>query len=110
MAIEPAYPPEPTTREVRSELTRVLSSADFAASPQLSKFLAFVVHETLEGRGAHIKERTIAVQALDRDRTFDPRLDPIVRMAAGKLRKALERYYGNKGNNNRLRIEVPKGG
>lgn len=95
--------------EVREELSRVLASTEFLSSRQLTRFLQFIVEEALAGREERLKERNIARRALDRDSDFDPRLDCIVRVVAGKLRRALERYYATEGAAEPLRIEVPKG-
>ena len=95
--------------EVRLELSRVLSGTEFRASSQLNAFLRYIVEEELAGRGKRIKERNIAIFALERDADFDPRLDCIVRVSAGRLRRALERYYAGEGTANPLRFEVPKG-
>lgn len=102
-----SYPLEPTA--IAEELARVLGSADFVASKQLTQFLQYVVDKSLEGRGEILKERMIALHALDRDSDFDPRVDSIVRVVAGKLRRSLERYYWCEGAANPMRIELPKG-
>jgi len=102
---QPIVAPE----EVRAELLRVLASPEFAASHQLTSFLQFIVAESLAGREDHLKERTIALGALGRSANFDSRQDCIVRVVAGKLRRALERYYAIQGTCNPLLIEVPKG-
>jgi adenylate cyclase len=99
----------PTPNEIRTELTRILASAEFLASGHLTQFLRYVVTETLAGREDLIKERSIALNALDRDNDFDPREDCIVRVVAGKLRRALERYYANEGAESSVRLSVPKG-
>lgn len=95
--------------QINSELQRVLAYGDMRASPQMSRFLAFVVGEALAGREAMVKERTVAIQALDRDEDFDPRLDAIVRIVAGKLRRTMDRYYLSEGASNKVRIVIPKG-
>jgi LuxR family maltose regulon positive regulatory protein len=95
--------------EVRAELERILAFGDMQSSRQMSSFLRFVVEQKLAGRDAQIKERTIAIGALNRDADFDPRLDPIVRVVAGKLRRTLERYHLSVGRSDDLRIEIPKG-
>ena len=41
---------------------------------------------------------------------FDPILDPIVRVQAGRLRRSLERYYLLTGDAGAIRIELPRGG
>lgn len=95
---------------IEAELARILASEDFAASQHLSRFLRFIVEQSLAGNAEQLKERTIARHALDRGRDFDSRLDPVVRVVAGKLRRALDRYYANEGLGSPLKIDVPKGG
>ncbi len=71
--------------------------------------MSFVVEETLEGRTSQIKGYTIAMAVYGRTETFDPQIDPIVRVEAGRLRRALEHYYLTAGSNDPLRIVIPKG-
>jgi adenylate cyclase len=68
-----------------------------------------VVEETLAGRGQSLKQYTIAVKALGRSSGFDPQTDTIVRVQAGRLRRALQRYYDTLGVDNPVIIELPKG-
>lgn len=82
-----------SNEQIRGQLARILQSSDFNASARLKSFFSFVVEETLAGRGDEIKAYTIAISVFGRDSKFDPLLDPIVRVEAGKLRKLLERYY-----------------
>src|SRR5262245_55310513 len=95
--------------ETRLELSRVLASPDFVASRQLTNFLEYIVSESLAGRSDSLKERNVARSALGRGTDFDPRLDCVVRVTAGKLRRTLERYYALQGAADGLCIEVPKG-
>ncbi|MEP9355064.1 hypothetical protein ABLE93_15860 [Xanthobacter sp. KR7-65] len=95
---------------VRAALDRVLASADFVASPRLAAFLRFVVESTLDGRADALKGYTIAVEALGRPPSFDPQSDPIVRVEATRLRRALERYYTTIGSDDPVVIDIPKGG
>jgi adenylate cyclase len=44
-----------------------------------------------------------------RDKDFNPELDPIVRIQAGRLRRALEKYYSSEGKNDPLRFNIPIG-
>src|SRR6516164_4999568 len=101
--------PEASPEFIRAEVARILVSSEFAASRHLSNFLRFVVEESLAGRDDRLKERSIALGALGRDADFDPRLDCIVRVVAGKLRRALDRYYAVGGASNPLRVAVPAG-
>ncbi|WP_127088370.1 hypothetical protein [Aquabacter cavernae] len=100
----------PGEDEVRAALARVLAGDEFASSPRLADFLRFIVGATLAGRAESIKGYTIAVEALGRPTSFDPQSDPIVRVEATRLRRALERYYASAGPDEPLEICVPKGG
>lgn len=100
---------EQTHDEVRSAMRRILASDPFRSAPQLSAFLNFVVSRTIEGRAAEIKGYTIATEALGRDASFDPQSDPIVRVEAMRLRRALDAYYQGAGAGDPVRIELPRG-
>src|SRR5690349_5908528 len=91
------------------QLERILKSAPLATSPSLSRFLRYIVEETLAGRGSAIREYTLGVHVFDRGEDFNPRMDPIVRVQARNLRVRLERYYQGPGMNDTIRIELPKG-
>ena len=56
-----------------------------------------------------LKEYVIATEALGRDVSFDPRLDPIVRTEARKLRARLAKYYETEGSSDPVRVEFRKG-
>jgi hypothetical protein len=99
----------PDSADIGAVMERIVASPGFSKSGQLSNFLRFIVAETLAGRPEHIKAYTIAVDALGRDASFDPQADPIVRVEAGRLRRALEHYYENGGRNDPIVIELPRG-
>lgn len=99
----------PSADEARAALARVLASDAFRNSPQLGAFLRYVVDATLNGRGASLKGYTIAVEALGRDPRFNPQADPIVRVEATRLRRALDRYYAEDGRDDPVTIELPRG-
>ena len=96
--------------EIRRQLQLVLESADFDTTERNRRFLAYVVEESLAGRSDRIKAYTIAVEVFGRDASFDPQSDPIVRVEAGQLRRALERFYLASGRNDAIHIAIPKGG
>ncbi|HKA01766.1 MAG TPA: hypothetical protein VKE70_34880, partial [Candidatus Solibacter sp.] len=79
--------------EVQAELARVLASRHFAQAQRLSAFLRLIVDTTLRGDGAAIKEFLIATAVYQRDETYDPRVDSIVRVEASRLRERLRAYY-----------------
>jgi adenylate cyclase len=101
---------EPAAAEVRQQLERVLSHRDFEASDRLHAFLRFIVEQTLAGRGHRLKAYTVAVEVFGRPADFDANLDPIVRIQAGRLRRALEHYYLVAGGDDPIVITVPRGG
>lgn len=82
-----------TREEVVLSLETVLQDAKFAAAPQMSAFLRFVVMQTLDGNADRIKAYTVAVDALGKPATFDPQNDPSVRVLAKRLRDTLTAYY-----------------
>jgi adenylate cyclase len=94
---------------VRAELGRILASPGFDASERNRRFLAHVVEEALAGRADRIKAFSIATSVFGRDERFDPQVDSIVRIEAGRLRRSLERFYLTDGRTSRVRIDIPRG-
>jgi tetratricopeptide (TPR) repeat protein len=95
---------------VRRQLERVLESPGFAPNERLSRFLRFVVERKLEGRTSELKESVIAIEVIGRDPDHNPKLDPVVRTEARRLRARLSEYYEGLGANDGIVIELPKGG
>jgi hypothetical protein len=79
--------------EARTELHRIVASEHFNTSERNRRFLEYVVEETLAGRARRIKAYNIATDVFGRGPNFDPQLDPVVRMEARRIRRALERFY-----------------
>ncbi len=94
----------------REQLNRILVSPLFVHAQRLGRFLQFVVDETLEGRGERLNQYAIAVEVFDRDETFDPTVDAIVRVEAGRLRSKLLEYYIEQGRNDPVQLLLPKRG
>src|SRR5882762_7356113 len=101
---------QPGPVEVRAQVERMTASDVFVKSPQLSAFLLFVVEAVVRGRGERLKGYTIGVEVLRRDVSFDPQIDPIVRVEATRLRRAIERYYAGPGAEDVVLIALPRGG
>lgn len=93
---------------IRYQLSTVLESALFTHAERLGRFLKFVVDETLVGRADRLNQYAIAIDVFDRDETFDPSIDAIVRVEAGRLRSKLLEYYAELGRDDPIRIELPK--
>jgi hypothetical protein len=94
---------------IRAHVARITSSELFAGAERLCRFLTFTVESKLSGREADVKEYTLGREVFDRGEDYDPRLDPIVRVEARRLRSRLAEYYGGPGREESLRIEYPKG-
>ena len=98
-----------TAEEIRAALEHIVVSSSFRRSPQLVAFLRFVVELTLGGNAKYIKSYTIAVEALGRGERFDPQVDPIVRVEAARIRRALANYFAGEGSGLPITIEIPLG-
>lgn len=109
MDIDPVQGSVPTADEVREQLRLIVESSAFAHQTKTRQFLIYIVEQTLAGNERKLKQYSIATEALGREASFDPALDPIVRLEAGKLRKSLDGYYLKAGDADRLAISVPKG-
>src|SRR5688572_10967430 len=95
--------------DVLAQLRRILDSAQINRYVVLTDFLTFVVNETLAGKSEGLKEYTIGVQALKKESDFNPQVDSIVRIHAGRLRRVLKEYYYEEGKEDPIVISIPKG-
>ena len=95
--------------DVREQLRSMLASDGFSASARNRRFLEYVVEETLAGRADRIKAYNIATSVFGRGPDFNPDLDSIVRIEAGRLRRSLDHYYLTAGSSDAVRILIPKG-
>ena len=95
--------------EVDECLARVLASPMFAQAERQQRFLRYIVAETLAGRAEKLKGYTIGVEVFDREPSFDPAVDAIVRVEAARLRSKLHEYYAADGSKDKLRFDLPKG-
>ena len=96
--------------EIRAALGRLVSSVSLRNAPRLTGFLRYVIEYSLSGTPVQLKGYMIAVGALGRSPDFDPVVDPIVRVEATRLRRAMARYYAGEGFADPILIELPLGG
>jgi len=99
----------PDRDQCKAELAAVIASGIFSKAPSLALLLDYVCTKFFDGQANQIKEYNIAVEALGRPASFDPRQDSIVRVEAFRLRKRLRQYYENEGADSPLRIVIPSG-
>jgi tetratricopeptide (TPR) repeat protein len=89
-------------------VSRLCASAAFVNAPQLRRLLQYLVGSAIANR-QHLKAYTIAVEALGRPDDFDADRDPIVRVQASRLRRALAAYYKADGKRDDVRVQLPIG-
>ncbi len=94
---------------VHEQLQKIFDCSVFSVSDILRRFLSYITNETLAGRSNTIKEYTIAISVLNKPASFKPQQDAIVRIHAGRLRRALHYYYKESTNDDKIEISVPKG-
>jgi TolB-like protein/tetratricopeptide (TPR) repeat protein len=95
--------------EIRAQAERLLASRTFTRSSRLTRFLRFCVEQTVLGNASQLKEQRIGIEVFDREQDYDPRIDPIVRVEARRLRAKLKSYYSSAGRGDPILIGLPKG-
>ena len=101
--------PAPPENLVRSQLARVEAHPLFVRSARMRRFLEFTIEAALAGRAEHLKEYVLGIEVFGRTEAHDPRLDPIVRVEARRLRAKLGAYYASDGAHDDLIFEYPRG-
>lgn len=92
-----------------SQIDRLTNSHVLHGSESLCKLLRYLARHVLDHPGAPIKEYQIATEVFGRSADFDPQLDSMVRVQAGRLRVKLSEYYGLDGAEDPIIVELPKG-
>ena len=75
----------------------------------MARFLRFAVDRSLQGTASELKEYLIGVEVFDRPQSYDPRVDPIVRVEARRLRAKLKSYYESDGRRDPIVIDFATG-
>jgi TolB-like protein/tetratricopeptide (TPR) repeat protein len=94
---------------IRKQLDRILSHPLFVRSERMGRFLRLAVERTLAGGAGELKEYLLGVEVFDRKPSYDPRVDPIVRVEARRLRSKLQAYYDGDGRDDPIIFEFSKG-
>lgn len=102
-------PGVPSGGEIISQLKRIQTSREFAGAQRVRAFLEFVVLAALRS-AEPLKETSIGVELLGRPVDYDPKADSIVRTQARRVRERLDGYYRGEGREDRVLIQIPKGG
>jgi hypothetical protein len=93
---------------IRSQLDRVLASAQLARADTSSKLLTYLVDCCL--RNEVPKETAIALDVFGKDATFSGAEHSIVRVSVRTLRQKLIEYYAGSGADDEIQFDIPKGG
>jgi TolB-like protein len=101
---------EAAIAQVRQHLAQLLGSQSFIQADRLRRFLQYLVEHALSGATESLNQFSIAFEVFDRDASFDPTVDAIVRVEAGRLRSKLLEYYDDEGRDAPVRIAFPKRG
>ncbi len=94
-------------KKVQNILEKIFNSKPFSGSEFDQKLLKYLVEQSLNDTSP--KETTIAIEMFNKDDTFDPAGDSIVRTHMYSLRKKLREYYLSEGRGDRIRLQVPRG-
>ena len=91
------------------QVERLVSSHTLHGSESLCKLLRYLAKHALDHPGAPLKEYQIATEVFGRQSDFDPQVDSMVRVQAGRLRTKLTEYYASEGSADPVWVELPKG-
>jgi hypothetical protein len=108
-AVLPAAMPI-SLEEIQEALSLVLHSSVFARAPRMSQLLRFLVFRVTGDAVSNVSASAIAADVFGRDAdSFDPSIDPIVRVQLGRLRDKLNRYYASADCGTAVRFDIPIG-
>jgi hypothetical protein len=91
------------------QIEKILASHALHGSESLCKLLRYLATLSLDHSGTSPKEYQIATEVFGRQKDFDPHVDSMVRVQAGRLRTKLAEYYASEGAEDPLLVELPKG-
>jgi hypothetical protein len=91
------------------QINRLVASHALHGSESLCKLLRYLAKHAVEHPGSPIKEFQIATEVFGRSADFDPQLDSMVRVQAGRLRSKLAEFYNADGLEDDIIVELPKG-
>lgn len=91
------------------QIEKLVGSQTLHGSESLRKLLQYLAQQTLDQPGVQVKEHQIATEVFGRPSDFDPQLDSLVRVQAGRLRSKLAAYYESEGVEDHVLVDLPKG-
>lgn len=91
------------------QVEKLVNSHTLQGSESLCKLLRYLADHAIKHPGVALKEYQIATEVFGRPADFDPHLDSLVRVQAGRLRGKLAEYYASEGANDPIIVELRKG-
>ncbi|HVW85355.1 MAG TPA: helix-turn-helix domain-containing protein [Bryobacteraceae bacterium] len=86
-------------------VAQIVESETFRSAPMMRTLLLYL----WKHQGEPISEYAVAIDALGRPSTFDPRTDSTVRVQISRLRAKLKEFYEAAGDSFPLRLTIPLG-
>jgi len=99
----------PDSDAVRAEVERIAQSLLFRNSARRVQVLQYTVEKALAGEKS-LKEYTLGVDVFRKSESYDPRIEPLVRVEFGRIRQKLKEYYATEGLNDPIRLEYNRRG
>jgi len=96
--------------QIFAQTEKILQSRVFHGTKLLSRLLRFIIDQSVAGNAGALKESVLGSDVFGKGPGFDPRMDPIVRVDARRLRSRLTEYYNSEGAADPVIVELPKGG
>jgi hypothetical protein len=91
------------------QLHRMIASRTFRNTEVLKRLFEYLGQKALAGETNDLKEYIVGIEAFGKDVGYDPKVDSLVRVQAGKLRQKIDEYYRTEGESDSVLIEFPKG-
>ncbi len=95
--------------DLQAAVEVVCKSPSFHTSAKSCQFLRYVFHHTLSGNVDELKERTIGIELLGREASYDTGSDAGVRVRANDVRKRLAAYYAANQTDPEFTVDIPSG-
>jgi len=96
-----------TSDPVQLQVEQIRNSGILARSGHLKSLFEYLYQCYLADRIP--KELEIAMEGMGKDASFDASQDALVRVYVHKLRRKLDEFYANEGEDERFRLDIPKG-
>jgi len=94
----------------QAQIQRILQSKVFRTSEIQRNLFNYLAEKSLAGSADALKEYIIGLDVFAKPATYDPRQESVVRMHVARLRQKLAEYYRTEGADDRVIVDLPKGG